>query len=339
MSARLISVLELVGLTWAVPIVRLWIGEDPREQLVQLGRMVGLPLLGCLLFMFLWSVVAANVKTSIGSVPGPVEVWQQAVGLVREHQAERQEEREFYAKQVEMKARYEKAFPGHAWQERKYSGAPTYLDQIGTSLETVFAGFLLASLVAVPIGILCGLSKNFYNAVNPFVQLFRPVSPLAWLPIVMILVSAVYTSKDPWLAKSFVSSAITVALCSLWPTLINTAIGVGSIDNDHLNVARVLRLPLGVRIRKIVLPSALPYIFTGLRLSLGVGWMVLIAAEMLAQNPGLGKFVWDMFQNGSSETLALIMVAVFTIGLIGFALDRVMLMLQQLVSYDRASVR
>ncbi|HTQ30908.1 MAG TPA: ABC transporter permease, partial [Opitutaceae bacterium] len=252
---------------------------------------------------------------------------------------ERQREREFYARQIELKARYEKAFPGKVWQPRRYSGAPTYLDQIETSLETVFAGFVLASLVAVPVGILCGLSKNFYNAVNPFVQIFRPVSPLAWLPIVMIMVSALYTPKNPWLAKSFVSSAITVALCSLWPTLINTAIGVGAIDSDHINVARVLRLPWGVRLRKIVLPTALPYIFTGLRLSLGVGWMVLIAAEMLAQNPGLGKFVWDMFQNGSSQTLALIMVAVFTIGIIGFALDRLMLVLQQLVSYDRAAMR
>ena len=102
----------------------------------------------------------------------------------------------------------------------------------------------------------------------------------------------------------------------------NTALGVASVERDHLNVARVLRLSWPVRIRRIVVPSALPWIFTGLRLSLGVGWMVLIAAEMLAQNPGLGKFVWDMFQNGSSETLAQILVAVFTIGSIGFALDR-----------------
>jgi nitrate/nitrite transport system permease protein len=134
--------------------------------------------------------------------------------------------------------------------------------------------------------------------------------------------------------KSFVSSAITVALCSLWPTLVNTALGVASVDPDHLNVARVLRLPWTVRVRKIVIPSALPWIFSGLRLSLGVGWMVLIAAEMLAQNPGLGKFVWDMFQNGSSETLAQIMVAVFTIGAIGFALDRMMISLQRAVSHD-----
>lgn len=338
-AARLVSWSETAGLAPLVPLFRLCAGEEPRVQLAQLGRMVGLPLVGAVLFLAAWSLVAANVRTSIGSVPGPGQVWVQAGNLVREHRAERARERAFERRQVELQARFAKAFPGRPWPERKYSGAPTYLDQIGTSLKTVFAGFLLASLVAVPVGILCGLSRGFSDAINPFVQLFRPVSPLAWLPIVMILVSALYTSQAPVFEKSFVSSAITVALCSLWPTLINTAIGVGSIENDHLNVARVLRLSWSVRLRKIVLPSALPYIFTGLRLSLGVGWMVLIAAEMLAQNPGLGKFVWDMFQNGSSDTLALIMVAVFTIGAIGFALDRLMLLLQQLVSHERAGSR
>jgi nitrate/nitrite transport system permease protein len=114
----------------------------------------------------------------------------------------------------------------------------------------------------------------------------------------------------------------------MWPALINTALGVASIDKDLMNVGRVLQLDWRTTVRKIVLPSALPLIFTGLRLSLGVGWMVLIAAEMLAQNPGLGKFVWDEFQNGSSASLARILVAVFTIGLIGFLLDRLMLALQ-----------
>ena len=136
--------------------------------------------------------------------------------------------------------------------------------------------------------------------------------------------------------KAFLVSAITVTLCSLWTTLLNTAIGVNSVDKDLLNVARALQLPLATRVRRIVLPSALPYIFTGMRLSLGVGWMVLIAAEMLAQNPGLGKFVWDEFQNGSSDSLSRIMVAVFTIGIIGFVLDRLMLLLQGMVS-PRAS--
>jgi nitrate/nitrite transport system permease protein len=159
------------------------------------------------------------------------------------------------------------------------------------------------------------------------------VSPLAWLPIVTLIVSAVYvTNGKPMFEKSFLISAITVTLCSLWTTLLNTAVGVNSVDKDLVNVGKVLQLPLLTRIRKIILPSALPYIFTGMRLSLGVGWMVLIAAEMLAQNPGLGKFVWDEFQNGSSESLSRIMVAVFTIGLIGFALDRLMLVLQNVIT-------
>ena len=120
----------------------------------------------------------------------------------------------------------------------------------------------------------------------------------------------------------------------MWPTLINTALGVASIDKDLVNVGRVLKLGLWTRITKLVLPSALPLIFTGLRLSLGVGWMVLIAAEMLAQNPGLGKFVWDEFQNGSQDSLARIMVAVLTIGIIGFLLDRVMFALQSLFTFS-----
>jgi nitrate/nitrite transport system permease protein len=128
---------------------------------------------------------------------------------------------------------------------------------------------------------------------------------------------------------------VTVTLCSLWPTLINTAVGVASIDRDLVNVGKVLRLDWSTQIKRIILPSALPYIFTGMRLSLGVGWMVLIAAEMLAQNPGLGKFVWDEFQNGSSNSLSRIMVAVFTIGIIGFILDRVMQSLQTVFSFSK----
>jgi ABC-type proline/glycine betaine transport system permease subunit len=143
------------------------------------------------------------------------------------------------------------------------------------------------------------------------------------------------TSADPMLAKSFVISAIVVMLCSLWPTLINTAVGAASIDKDLLAVGRVLKLGWFAKLTRLVLPSALPYIFTGMRLSLGVGWMVLIAAEMLAQNPGLGKFVWDEFQNGSSQSLARIMFAVVVIGFIGFGLDRIMMALQRLASKNR----
>ncbi|HEY5618085.1 MAG TPA: ABC transporter permease, partial [Vicinamibacterales bacterium] len=250
-----------------------------------------------------------------------------------EHQAERGRAAVFYERQAQRNARLRADNPRAAVTNLTYTGKPTYLDQIVTSLKTVFAGFLLASLAAVPLGILCGLSKTINAGMNPFIQIFRPVSPLAWLPIVTMMVSATYVSADPIFQKSFINSAITVSLCSLWPTLINTALGVSSIDRDLMNVARVLRLKWTTTLFKVIVPASLPLIFTGLRLSLGVGWMVLIAAEMLAQNPGLGKFVWDEFQNGSSDSLGRIMVAVFTIGIIGFLLDRVMLALHQLVDF------
>jgi nitrate/nitrite transport system permease protein len=293
----------------------------------------GIPLLAIAIFLGLWSAVAARVKVSFGQLPGPVAVATEVRNLWNEHKAERAKADQFYERQADRKMKTLAENPDAAWKERKYSGKPTFFDQILTSLKTVFAGFLIASLVAVPLGILCGLSRLFNLAINPFIQIFKPVSPLAWLPIVMIMVSALYNPAEPMFEKAFISSAITVALCSLWPTLINTAVGVASIDNDFLNVARVLKLGWFQKVVKIVIPAALPLIFTGLRLSLGVGWMVLIAAEMLAQNPGLGKFVWDMFQNGSSQTLSQIMVAVFAIGLIGFALDRAMLSLQRAVSF------
>jgi nitrate/nitrite transport system permease protein len=236
---------------------------------------------------------------------------------------------------VQRQAEFLAENPGQEFIPLPYTGKPTYLDQIFTSLYTVFAGFTMATLVAVPLGIFCGLSRTMQSALNPLIQIFRPVSPLAWLPIVTLVVSALYVSADPLFQKSFVISAITVTLCSLWPTLINTAVGVASIDKDLLNVSRVLRLSTSTQVMKIVIPSSLKLIFTGMRLSLGVGWMVLIAAEMLAQNPGLGKFVWDEFQNGSSQSLGRIMVAVFTIGFVGFLLDRIMQTLQQLASFGQ----
>lgn len=316
-----------------VGILRLWRGGNPVMRLPDLGRFAGVPLLAILVFLFAWSRVSANVETSLGQIPGPLAVWHQAGNLWAEHQAERARASAFYERQAQRNARLLAEDPRAAVAVLAYTGKPTYLDQIVTSLKTVFTGFLLASLAAVPLGILCGLSKTINAGMNPFIQIFRPVSPLAWLPIVTMIVSATYVSADPIFQKSFINSAVTVSLCSLWPTLINTALGVSSIDRDLMNVAKVLRLKWTTTLIKVVIPASLPFIFTGLRLSLGVGWMVLIAAEMLAQNPGLGKFVWDEFQNGSSDSLGRIMVAVFTIGIIGFLLDRIMLALHQLVDF------
>jgi nitrate/nitrite transport system permease protein len=318
------------------PFARIWKWNVSLLNPRRIAHGLGPPLLGILAFGFVWSWASASIDTTLGEIPGPAAVWRQAGVLYAEHQAERARAAVFYERQDARRAEALARDPAAVVGAVRYTGKPTFLDQIGTSLKTVFAGFLVASLVAIPLGILCGTSPLLNAGLNPLIQVFRPVSPLAWLPIVTMVVSALYVSVNPLFEKSFVTSAITVALCSLWPTLINTALGVSSIDKDLLNVGRVLRLRWTTRLTKIVIPSALPLIFTGLRLSLGVGWMVLIAAEMLAQNPGLGKFVWDEFQNGSSDSLGRIMVAVLTIGVIGAMLDRVMSAIHALVDTGKA---
>jgi nitrate/nitrite transport system permease protein len=332
--ARVNPYLAMLGVGWLVPILRMASGDSPSVQLKELWRELGVPMVAIALFLAAWGGVAARIETSLGALPGPKAVWAEAENLVAEHGTERERRAEFYARQEARNAEALAENPGAEVRVRRYTGKPTYFDQIFTSLKTVFTGFVLGVLVAVPLGVLAGLSKTVNAAINPLVQIMKPVSPLAWLPIVTMVVSALYVSSDPLFQKSFITSAITVTLCSLWPTLINTAVGVASIDKDLMNVGRVLQLGWFTQVFRIVLPSALPLIFTGLRLSLGVGWMVLIAAEMLAQNPGLGKFVWDEFQNGSSESLARILVAVFTIGIIGFLLDRIMLALQAAVTHS-----
>ena len=296
------------------------------------------PMLGILAFLMVWHVCAARIDTSLGQFPGPVQVWEQVQNLGAEHVREREKAAAFYERLRERNAKKLAADPNAVIKYRQYTGKPTFVDQIITSLLTVAAGFLIANLVAIPLGIVCGLSSGIYKALNPVIQVLKPVSPLAWLPLVTMVVSATYSSDDSLFDKSFLNSAITVALCCLWPTLINTIVGVTNIDRDLVNVSRVMALSPMVHVRKIVIPAAIPMIFTGLRLSLATGWMVLIAAEMLAQNPGLGKFVWDEFQNGSSSSLGRIMVAVLAIGLIGFMLDKFMLTLQKRVSWDKSAL-
>lgn len=315
---------------------------SPHKMMQKAARGLVVPVVAILIFLMLWTVGARQVHTSLGVLPDPLTVWGQGVALWQEHQALRAKEDAFYER---MQKRIDRAIAAGKPAERiaslkgrDYTGPETFIDQIITSLGTVATGFLLASIIAIPLGILIGMSSTLYQAFNPIIQLLKPISPLAWLPLVTIVVSALYVSKDPMFSKSYITSAITVTLCCLWPTIINTAVGVTGVSKDLINVSRVLRLGLLTKTFKIVLPSAIPMMFTGLRLSLGIGWMVLIAAEMLAQNPGLGKFVWDEFQNGSSNSLARIMVAVIVIGFIGFLLDRGMLLLQKTVSWDRNAV-
>jgi nitrate/nitrite transport system permease protein len=338
MNARILDPRHSYGVSWAGAIAD-WPRDGRVARLFAAAtRNLLVPAAAIGLFLLLWAGGATKVVTSLGQLPGPAQVAQAAQQLVAEHQRERERAAAFYERQAKRNAELLANEPGAEVKTRPYTGKPTFFDQIVTSLVTVTAGFLLASLIAVPLGIVCGMSTTLYTALNPLIQVFKPVSPLAWLPLVTMVVSALYVSDDPWLAKSFVNSALTVTLCCLWPTVINTTVGVTSVDKDLINVSRVLRLGWFTKTVKIVLPSAMPLMFAGLRLSLGIGWMVLIAAEMLAQNPGLGKFVWDEFQNGSSDSLARIMVAVLAIGLIGFLLDRLMLVLQRRVSWDKSAV-
>ncbi|GAA6139675.1 ABC transporter permease [Arenicella sp. 4NH20-0111] len=296
------------------------------------------PFLGIIIFLFIWNVSASRIDTSLGQFPGPKQVYQQSLSLIDEHNAEQVKKAAFYERQDKRNAKKAEKNPNAVIKVRKYTGKETFFDQIFTSLKTVLFGFFIASAIAIPLGIACGLSDAVYKGMNPLIQIFKPVSPLAWLPLITMVVSALYVTDDPYFEKSFLNSALTVALCCLWPTLINTAVGVANVDKDLLNVSRVIQLPALTHVRKIILPASIPMIFTGLRLSLATGWMVLIAAEMLSQNPGLGKFVWDEFQNGSSNSLSRIMVAVVVIGLIGFALDRLILMAQRFVSWDKQAI-
>ena len=174
-----------------------------------------LPLIAFVVFLGLWSYSAARIETSLGQVPGPVAVWGQAANLVEEHRAERQKEAAFFERQEKRNEEKLAEDPNASVRIRPYTGKPTFFDQIITSLLTVFTGFLLAIVIAVPLGVLTGLSNNVYRAINPLVQIFKPVSPLAWLPIVTIIVSAVYVTDEPMFSKSYVTSAITVTLCCL----------------------------------------------------------------------------------------------------------------------------
>lgn len=262
------------------------------------------------------------------SLPSPQYVWKTAKLLVKDAAEVIQDKRAFRKKMAKtnekLKAQGKKAII--------YTGRPSFLDQIVTSLENILWGVILAMCISIPIGILTGLSKNFKTATNWFVQIFKPISPVVWFLLVQMIVNTIMT--DPEGNNAFVITFISVGLCAMWATLVNTSVGVSSVDENYLNVAKVLRLGVGKKIVKVVLPAAVPLIFTGLRITVSVSWMVLIAVEWLSQSPGLGGFVREEFQNGSSSSNAKIMVAMFVIGIIGFLLDKLMASIQGLVSFE-----
>src|SRR3989338_1798315 len=210
--------------------------------------------------------------------------------------------------------------PLRTWQEsRRYVLEPFFKDGEMNqgilrlafySLVRVAKGYLLALLLGTPLGFLLGLSRTFHQSFDPIVQFLRPISPLAWLPLGLVI----FQKSEP-------AAVFTIALCAMWPTVINTAVGVRSISQDYLNVGRVLRLSRAKMLTKIIVPASLPYVFTGYRLSLGIAWLVIVASEMLTGTPGVGGFLWQEY---NSLVYAHILLAIITIGVVGFLLDRMM---------------
>jgi nitrate/nitrite transport system permease protein len=210
--------------------------------------------------------------------------------------------------------------PARTWTEsRRYVLEPFFKDGemnqgIGRlafySLVRVAKGYLMALAVGTPLGFLLGLSPRFHQSFDPIIQFLRPISPLAWLPLGLV----VFQKSEP-------AAVFTIAVCAMWPTVINTAVGVRGISQDFLNVGRVLKLSRVKMLTKIIVPASLPYVFTGYRLSLGLAWLVIVAAEMLTGTPGVGGFLWQEY---NSLVYSHIILSVITIGAIGFILDRLM---------------
>jgi nitrate/nitrite transport system permease protein len=236
-----------------------------------------LPLIGVAAVLILWQ---ASCGTWAKDLPTPAKTWETSKAYIIEP----------FAKRGEM----DQGILRFTWY----------------SLILVAKGYALALIIGTPIGFFLGLSKTFTKIFDPLIQVLRPVSPLAWLPLGLVLFE-----------RSHPAALFTIAICAMWPTVLNTALGVRSIPQDYLNVARVLQLSPAKTFFKVLLPAALPYMFTGFRLSLGIAWLVIVAVEMLTGTPGIGGFLWQEYNSLIYEHIIL---CILTIGIVGFVLDRMM---------------
>jgi nitrate/nitrite transport system permease protein len=241
-----------------------------------------LPLVGVASMLLLWSLASATFAPRL---PSPLKTWEMSKLYVLEP--------------FDKRGELDQGILRFTWY----------------SLLLVAKGYLLGLVIGVPVGFLLGVSKLFARSFDPIIQILRPVSPLAWLPLGLVL----FRNSEP-------AALFTIALCSMWPTVLNTALGVRSIPQDYLNVARVLRLSRWKTLTKVMIPATLPYMFTGFRLSLGIAWLVIVAAEMLTGAPGVGGFLWQEYNSLIYEHIILCIV---TIGVIGFVLDRLMSLVEQ----------
>jgi nitrate/nitrite transport system permease protein len=236
-----------------------------------------LPMVGAGCVVLLWAVASASFAESL---PSPLKTWEISKPYVLEP--------------FEKRGELDQGILRFTWY----------------SLIRVAKGYTLAIVLGTPLGLFLGMSKGFTNTFDPIIQVLRPVSPLAWLPLGLVL----FQKPEP-------AGIFTIAMCSMWPTVMNTALGVRSIPQDYINVARVLKLSPWKTLVKVTIPAALPYMFTGFRLSLGIAWLVIVAAEMLTGSPGVGGFLWQEYNALIYEHIIL---CILTIGIVGFLLDRVM---------------
>ena len=241
-----------------------------------------LPLAGATIMLVIWAIASRMLSRDL---PSPVKAWE--------------ESRLYLLEPFAYRGELDQGIGRFTW----------------LSLVLVAKGYTLALLIGTPLGFLLGASKVFSRTFDPIFQVLRPVSPLAWLPLGLVLFSG-FRERSSEMAALF-----TIAVCAMWPTVLNTAVGVRAVPQDYLNVARVLRLSPAKTVFKVLLPAALPYMFTGFRLSLGIAWLVIVAAEMLTGRPGVGGFLWQEY---NSLIYSHIILCILVIGLVGFILDRLM---------------
>ena len=245
------------------------------------------PLIGFLLALGGWQLLSATVAPDL---PSPGKTWQDS--------------RDYVLHPFEKRGEMDQGILRFTWY----------------SLLLVAKGYAIALLVGTPIGFFLGLSKAFTQIFDPIIQVLRPVSPLAWLPLGIVLFLG--AGKQ----ASELGALFTIAICAMWPTVLNTAVGVRSIPQDYLNVARVLKLSRTKTLFQVLLPATLPYMFTGFRLSLGIAWLVIVAAEMLTGRPGVGGFLWQEY---NALNYSRIILCILTIGIVGFILDRLMSLVEK----------
>lgn len=263
-----------------------------------------MPLVGLVLTLLAWQLVSGRVTPQtqpdgtveevksglIQDLPGPLQTWEKTKKYIIEPFAKREE--------------LDQGVLRFTWY----------------SLVIVAKGYAIALILGTPLGFVLGLSKNFSKMFDPIIQVLRPVSPLAWMPLGVVIFANSGKSANE------LAALFTIAVCAMWPTVLNTAVGVRAIPQDYLNVARVLKLSRTKTLFRIMIPATLPYMFTGYRLSLGIAWLVIVAVEMLTGRIGIGNFLWNEYNNGLYTSIVL---CILTIGLVGYVLDRGMSLLER----------